>query len=95
MAIVGVPTGGPDPSGKLLDAIEVSKLSKNELAKIRNQKIGFVFQGFNLLSRTTALENVELMLKLNGRLDRAGRECSDRVRQGVGRIGDGGCHPGG
>jgi putative ABC transport system ATP-binding protein len=50
------------PSGGeyLLDGIQVSKLSKNELAKIRNQKIGFVFQGFNLLSRTTALENVEL-----------------------------------
>ena len=43
-----------------LDGIAVSKLSKNELAHIRNQKIGFVFQGFNLLSRTTALENVEL-----------------------------------
>lgn len=50
----------PSAGEYLLDGIEVSKLSKNELAKIRNQKIGFVFQGFNLLSRTTALENVEL-----------------------------------
>ncbi len=44
----------------LLEGTEVSSLSKKELAAIRNRKIGFVFQGFNLLARTTALENVEL-----------------------------------
>ena len=44
----------------LLDDTDVSQLSRNELADIRNQKIGFVFQGFNLLARTTALENTEL-----------------------------------
>src|SRR5229473_2695034 len=44
----------------LLDGVDVSELNREQLADIRNQKLGFVFQGFNLLSRTTALENVEL-----------------------------------
>ena len=50
----------PSSGRYLLEGIEVSRLTKKELASIRNRKIGFVFQGFNLLSRTTALENVEL-----------------------------------
>jgi len=50
----------PTTGRYLLEGIAVSELSKKELAAIRNRKIGFVFQGFNLLSRTTALENVEL-----------------------------------
>jgi len=50
----------PSEGRYLLDGTDVSKLGRDELADIRNLKIGFVFQGFNLLSRTSALENVEL-----------------------------------
>jgi len=54
-------------SGKyILDGKDVSRMSKDDLALVRNRKIGFVFQGFNLLSRTTALDNVELPMLYNG-----------------------------
>jgi putative ABC transport system ATP-binding protein len=52
----------PTKGSYFLEGIDVSKLTRDELAAIRNLKIGFVFQGFNLLSRTSALENVELPL---------------------------------
>jgi putative ABC transport system ATP-binding protein len=52
----------PTSGEYVLDGERVESLSKNQRAMIRNRKIGFVFQGFNLLSRTTALENVELPL---------------------------------
>ncbi len=57
-----------------LDGIRVEQLSKNELADIRNQRIGFVFQSFNLLARTQAIENVELPLLY----DRSGRKIDTR-----------------
>lgn len=61
-------------SGKYrLDGIEVDGLNDNQLAEIRNKKIGFVFQSFNLLSRTTALANVELPLIYSGAGDRRQR----------------------
>jgi putative ABC transport system ATP-binding protein len=62
----------PSSGRYLLEGIDVSKHDKKALALIRNQKIGFVFQGFNLLARTTALENTELPT-LYTKIDKAER----------------------
>jgi putative ABC transport system ATP-binding protein len=56
----------PTSGHYFLDGQDVSTMTKNDLAGVRNKKIGFVFQGFNLLSRTTALDNVELPLLYGG-----------------------------
>ncbi len=76
------PTGGE----YLLDGIDVSKLGRDQRADIRNQKIGFVFQGFNLLSRTSALENVELPM-MYGRSQAAHRELRDRAMKSLELVG--------
>jgi len=77
----------PTTGRYLLDGTDVSKLSKSELAAIRNRKIGFVFQGFNLLARTTALENVELPT-LYSRMPREEREKRARAALALVGLGD-------
>ena len=77
----------PTSGSYLLDGERVDGLNRNQLADIRNRKIGFVFQGFNLIARTSALENVELPLLYDrsGRADkaqRAAREALERVGLG-------------
>lgn len=59
----------PTTGKYFLDGVDVSSLDRDQLAEIRNKKIGFVFQQFNLLARTTALENVELPLLYSGDKD--------------------------
>jgi putative ABC transport system ATP-binding protein len=58
----------PTSGQYILDGQDVSKMTKDQLAEVRNRKIGFVFQGFNLLARTTALDNVELPLLYGSKL---------------------------
>jgi len=82
----------PTSGRYLLDGVDVGNLDRDALADLRNEKIGFVFQGFNLLSRTSALENIELPLLYN----RAGvrrREQRERAEKaltlvGLGQRGD-------
>ncbi|MDB6020503.1 MAG: transporter related, partial [Pedosphaera sp.] len=85
----------PSKGSYLLDGIDVSKLDRDELATIRNEKIGFVFQGFNLLSRTSALENVELPM-MYVRKHTSAREQHERAMlalETVGLAGRAGHHP--
>ena len=64
----------PSSGDYFLDEVNVKELDRNELAGLRNTKIGFVFQAYNLLARTSALENVELPLFYNKKLNAADRK---------------------
>ena len=81
LGCLDVPTSG----SYLLDGIEVARRSRTELAHIRNRKLGFVFQNFNLLPRTSALENVELPDLYMGRLGRRARR--ERAMELLARVG--------
>ncbi len=76
----------PNSGRYVLDGSDVSRLSRNALAAVRNKKIGFVFQGFNLLSRTTALDNVELPLLYDGNGMR-GKERHRRAKEALESVG--------
>jgi putative ABC transport system ATP-binding protein len=76
----------PSGGNYLLDGIDVSTLNRDALADIRNEKIGFVFQGFNLLSRTSALENVEMPMLYN-RHRMQSREQRDRALHALELVG--------
>ena len=75
------PTGGE----YLLDNINMGELNKNQLARLRNDKLGFVFQSYNLLPRTTALENVELPLYYNTQI--RAKERRERAMHALDQVG--------
>ena len=74
----------PDEGNYYIDGQDVTELSEKELAIMRNRKIGFIFQQFNLLPKLTAFENVELPLIYQGV---PGRERKERVEQALERVG--------
>jgi putative ABC transport system ATP-binding protein len=81
LGCLDTPTGGQ----YLLDGLPVEQLDKDQLAAVRNRKIGFIFQMFNLLSRNTALDNVELPLVYRGNLFRTERR--ERAIQALKAVG--------
>jgi putative ABC transport system ATP-binding protein len=83
----------PTSGQYLLDGIDVSKMDRDKLAQIRNKKIGFVFQGFNLLSRTSALENVEVPMLYNNTLPKERSEKARRALKALGLEGREHHHP--
>jgi putative ABC transport system ATP-binding protein len=83
----------PTQGQYLLDGTDTGRLSRDELAEIRNKKLGFVFQGFNLLSRTSALENVELPMLYNGFPAQQRHDRARAALKSVGLEGREGHHP--
>ncbi len=77
----------PTSGSYVLEGVEISNLDRDRRAEIRNEKIGFVFQNFNLLARTNALENVELPLLYSARADLTDAERRDRARRCLDRVG--------
>jgi len=77
----------PTSGTYLLDGVNIGDQTKNELATLRNEKLGFVFQSYNLLSRTTALENVELPLLYNRKIkSKDRRELATEALRSVGLL---------
>jgi putative ABC transport system ATP-binding protein len=74
----------PDSGTYYLDGKDISKASDNELAVIRNQKIGFIFQNFNLLGKITALENIEVPLIYSGKTEMEARKIAYESLEKVG-----------
>jgi putative ABC transport system ATP-binding protein len=83
----------PTSGGYLLDGLDVGGMTTNQLADIRNKKLGFVFQGFNLLARTPAVENVELPLVYAGLHSKERRSQALTAMEQVGLSGKENNHP--
>jgi putative ABC transport system ATP-binding protein len=75
----------PTAGNYLLDGVSMAEMSRNELAGLRNRKLGFVFQSYNLLARTSALENVELPLMYNSTV--RARERKERAIEALEAVG--------
>jgi putative ABC transport system ATP-binding protein len=84
----------PSSGQYFLEGSNVGNLDRDQRAHIRNKKIGFVFQGFNLLPRTSAIENVELPMLYNGLPSRDRRERASEALKNVGLSGREDSHPG-
>ena len=74
----------PDSGTYVLDGKQINKVSDNELAKIRNTKIGFIFQNFNLLSKMTAIENIQVPMIYQGKTNEESKEIAYKLLEKVG-----------
>lgn len=74
----------PDSGTYILDGKQIDKASDNELAKIRNTKIGFIFQNFNLLSKMTAIENIQVPMIYQGKTNEESKEIAYKLLEKVG-----------